>query len=97
MRKFVYCLIATFALSLIAAVNAHAAEPSAESCENLAKLSLDHTKITMAKVVAAGTLPRDGGRGARGRFRHQDRSVDAHDGLEREIPRAGQRRILRLH
>jgi Tannase and feruloyl esterase len=57
MRKFACCLIATFALCTLAAVgNALAAEPSAEACENLAKLSLAHTKITIAKVVAAGTF-----------------------------------------
>jgi Tannase and feruloyl esterase len=59
MRKFACCLIATFILwPLALTANALAAEPAAakKSCENLAKLSLAHTKITMAQVVPAGTF-----------------------------------------
>jgi feruloyl esterase len=47
-----------FVLSLMAIglAGAAAAQPSAQSCANLAKLSLDHVEISQASVVAAGTL-----------------------------------------
>jgi hypothetical protein len=61
MRKSVNasCLVATLGLwGLVTAANALAATPNTAppSCESLAKLQLPHTKITLARVVPAGTF-----------------------------------------